>query len=135
MRPDRAGFALSLSFALGALFAPLCAHAQWGSNGIPVAALNGNQHTPVSAPDGAGGVFLAWFDDRGAFGRQIFAQRLDASGIPAWNVNGLPVRNANSTNWSLAMVADGQGGAILSWHTSPGTYDQIYAQRLDAGGN
>src|SRR6185503_5616688 len=133
MRLDQAGFALSL--AVGALLAPAFAYAQWQPNGIPVAALNENQHRPVAAPDGAGGVYLAWFDDRGPYGRQIYAQRLDASGVPMWTTDGIEIRQKPGTNWSLGIVADGQGGAILAWYTAPLAIDHIFAQRLDAAGN
>ena len=134
MRLDQAGFALSL--ALGALLAPAFAYAQWQPDGIPVAALNGNQHRPVSAPDGAGGVYLAWFDDRGPYGRQIYAQRLSASRRSRVETHGIKVRNLPGTNWELAIAADGQGGAILAWYTSPdSTQDNILAQRLDGAGN
>ena len=40
-------------------------------------------------PDGSGGMFAVWEDYRGGTGR-IYAQRLNAAGVPQWTANGIP---------------------------------------------
>jgi hypothetical protein len=134
MRLDRAGFALLL--ALFTLLHPAGADAQWGvPDGVPVSTASDFQFSPVAAPDGGGGAFLGWIDRRG-FPNQIYAQRLDASGVPAWTVNGIPVCTVpGNSHRTPAIIADGQGGAIVGWTSSPVSGDRVFVQRLDASGN
>jgi FlgD Ig-like domain len=121
--------------ACSLLFAPRAARAQWLADGTPVSTEIENQYDPAAAPDGAGGMIVTWLDNRGPYGRQIFAQRLDASGTPLWTADGVPVCLGPGSNSSPAIVSDGAGGAIIAWHGSPVADDDIFALRLDAAGN
>ncbi len=117
-----------------ALSVPCPARAQWVNDGAIVSAEAGNQYAPAAAEDGAGGVIVAWLDNRGPYSRQIFAQRLSASGLPMWAANGIPVCLGPGSNGNPHVIADGQGGAIITWHGSPVADDDILAQRIDANG-
>jgi hypothetical protein len=100
-----------------------------------VAALSGYQYSPVAAPDGAGGAFLAWLDDR-LPPTQVYAQRLDASGVPQWTVDGIPIRLAPGVSHRTpAIVADGEGGAIVACASVSSSVFKVCVQRLDAAGS
>jgi len=51
----------------------------WTADGEAICRATGHQTTPQLAPDGWGGAFIAWKDERGA-NFDIYAQRVDAAG-------------------------------------------------------
>ena len=71
--------------------------------------------------DGVGGVILGWSDANGEFR----AQRYDAGGNDAWASGGV-VLGAEAA--SIALVSDGQGGAIGVWGPT------LSAQRISSAG-
>jgi hypothetical protein len=105
---------------------------QWTSNGVAVSTAANDQMSPAIASDGAGGAVITWHDYRFDVGMcQIYAQRVNASGAPLWMANGASVGPAAGAQYSPTIVADGTGGAIITW--SDGRYAQydIFAQRVD----
>src|SRR6476661_6749745 len=70
------------------------AYAQWQPSGFPVCTAVHDQLPATLAPDGSGGAFITWSDYRtGVFG-DIYAQRLNAFGLPQWTANGVAVCTA-----------------------------------------
>jgi len=51
----------------------------WTTDGVALCTATGNQTTPAIAPDGHGGAFVAWKDERSG-AADIYAQRVDAGG-------------------------------------------------------
>ncbi len=100
--------------------------------GIPVCQAAGDQEYPACVSDAAGGAIIAWSDSRL---ETIYAQRVNASGVIQWGVSGLPVGDGGTgAIFQLPqVVADGAGGAIISWMDFDGDYD-IYAQRVNGAG-
>ncbi|HET7225340.1 MAG TPA: hypothetical protein VFK69_06450 [Candidatus Eisenbacteria bacterium] len=101
-----------------------------------------DQVNAVLAPDGAGGLFAAWEDDRNlaSTGRDIYAQHF-SSGLnnitSLWNLtNPVIVCSAAVSQVSASILPDGAGGLFLAWQDSRGGVgsDDIYAQRLNASG-
>lgn len=87
----------------------------------------GGQDNSSAVPDGTGGVIVSWEDGRtGAVG--IYAQRLDANGVPLWTANGVRLSTVAGL-WSDA-APDGAGGAFVSWIHG----GLVRVQRLDANG-
>ncbi len=90
-----------------------------------------------AASDGADGVIVTWVDTRNGLDRDVFAQRVLASGTvdPRWTPNGAHVCTAPGIQINPAIVADGYGGAIITWYDqrSVSSYD-IYAQHVTATG-
>jgi flagellar hook capping protein FlgD len=76
-----------------------------------------NKFSPAIATDGAGGAIVTWN------GGDIYAQHVLASGAidPAWPVNGRAVSTAPAFQEVPAIVADGAGGAIVTWQDDRGT--------------
>jgi hypothetical protein len=107
----------------------------WASGGVPICTANEMQHQVQIAPDGTGGVFIAWMDFRaGSFSFHIYMQRVDANGTPQWTADGIPICTAPNSRHTLHMISDGEGGAIIAWSDRRVWYD-IYAQKVDADGN
>lgn len=100
-----------------------------------------NQFDHAIVADGVGGVIVAWVEkaDGDFTDFDIWAQRLDSHGDPAWPQ---PVQLCDAPGYQgfPQMVSDGTGGAIVVWHDSRGGWDDaygyfdIYAQRISRDG-
>jgi len=123
------------AFIAGSLAAP--ALAQWprdASLNLAVCMQPNNQMWPVTVPDGAGGVFITWYDQRSA-SSDIYIQRIGPDGTFLWNASGVAVCTAAGNQTNPAISADGAGGCFLSWaDTRSGTSTDLYAQHVDANG-
>ena len=108
---------------------------QWTTDGVPLCTTAGTQEKPQIAPDGAGGAIMAWLDYRAGSGFfHIYAQRVDADGVPLWTANGVAVCTAGGPRYDPHIISDNNGGAIIVWQDRRSFYD-VYAQRIDADGN
>ena len=106
---------------------------QWTDNGMPICTATSNQNSLPIVTDGGSGAIIVWSDNRsGDYG--VFAQRVNASGVPQWTANGTPVCTETGNTWNAYSVADGSGGAILAWTDRRSANNDIYAQRLNASG-
>ncbi len=109
----------------------------WPTDGVPICTGANSQANPQLASDGAGGVIITWLDYRSST-PNIYAQRVDASGIALWTANGVPISTAVVSHFSfIQLVSDEAGGAIITWRDSRSgpDDDNIYAQRVDASGS
>ncbi len=103
------------------------------SENLPLCTALNEQHFPVLTSDGTGGAIMTWSDAR-AENRDIFAQRVSASGEMLWNADGIPVCDTPaSQSWPL-IVSDEEGGAIIVWGDTRYGNQDIYAQRIDTNG-
>ncbi|MCX5754269.1 MAG: hypothetical protein NTW97_11640, partial [Candidatus Krumholzibacteria bacterium] len=109
---------------------------QWGTNGAAVCTAANNQYGPRPASDGAGGVIIVWGDGRVTTNKDIYAQRVDASGAALWTANGVALCSSAGTQEGQCIISDGAGGAIVAWEDSRiSTFNSdIYAQRVNAAG-
>jgi len=109
---------------------------EWPAQGAIVCDAPEDQSEPVMTSDDAGGVILAWTDRRGG-DRNVYAQRLNATGIAQWEAGGIPVADATGARGQPSILPDGAGGVFIAWSDSRDaliTGDDIYAQRLTALG-
>ncbi|HDR88150.1 MAG TPA: T9SS type A sorting domain-containing protein [Bacteroidetes bacterium] len=106
---------------------------QWTAGGVAVCLSASFQESPVITSDGAGGAIIAWQDAR-AGNADIYAQRINDTGEPVWNENGIPVCSAASDQQMPRIVSDGAGGAIMVWQDLRSGNADIYAQRVNASG-
>lgn len=108
----------------------------WTLNGVAVDTTTGYQTQPSIVPDGASGAIVAWTASRG--GRsQVYAQRLDSTGVAKWTASGIPVAPTLTEETYVVMAADGSNGALLAWsdaRSTAGGYNSIYAQRITLAG-
>lgn len=105
----------------------------WPDNGLPICTAPGFQGQPQLAPDGSGGILIAWGDLSGGLVASS-AQRLDGSGqlAPGWPVNGKLIA---PTFYVGELVSDGMGGAFLAGRTLGALVDDdYYLQRFTGSG-
>ena len=114
----------------------------WQLNGSPVVTAGSPiPYDPVIAPDGAGGIVLAWRDRRDdgdpgeTYDHDVYAQRMDADGNILWGDEGVKVCTQDTIQWDPAICSDGDGGAIVVWTDWRDAEGHIYAQRIDSNGN
>ncbi len=89
---------------------------------------------PACAADGAGGAIVAWSDDR--FGDEaVFARRVKSDGTVAWKENGVRLADTAGDQTHPVVVPDGEGGAFVVWEDDRNADTDIYAQRINSGGN
>jgi len=106
----------------------------WQEGGKPVCVGNSMQLGINMEADNDGGAFIIWGDSRNP-SKDLYAQRLSASGEPLWTVNGIPVANGPGDEVQNTMLPDGQGGMMMAYtHNYVGDED-IYAKHFDANGN
>lgn len=111
--------------------------ALWTIDGVPLCTARGDQQTVRLARDGAGGLIAAWFDDRTFGSGDIYAARLDGTGLLRWGQfsNGAPVSKAADLQFEPFLCADGAGGAHVAWNDLRlHNTQQVYAQRIDEWG-
>jgi hypothetical protein len=111
----------------------------WPANGRALSTVRGDQQLPKIASDGAGGAIVSWMDGRSSItGTDIFAQHVLANGTvdPRWPANGVALCTAPSLQSLPQLVADGSGGAIVTWHDfrSNTTGPDIFAQHVTSSG-
>lgn len=108
---------------------------RWTTNGVAACTAANGQYYPALVSDGAGGAILTWYDIRNGVDYDLYAQRIDSSGVVRWTANGVVLCSAAGTQIYPTIVADGFGGAIIAWQDQrSGTFD-VYTQRIDASGN
>src|SRR3989338_7375696 len=113
------------------------AYAAWANdhtvnNAISTAAYD--QRYPTIVTDGSGGAIIVWQDSRNVFSN-IYAQRINANGNVLWTADGVAISTVASRQLYPTIVSDDSGGAIITWQDSRSSYNDIYAQRIDANGN
>ncbi|MCX5752107.1 MAG: T9SS type A sorting domain-containing protein [Candidatus Krumholzibacteria bacterium] len=106
---------------------------QWTADGVPLCTATGNQYKPTITSDDAGGAIITWYDTR-IGDSDIYAQRVNVSGVVQWTADGVPLCTATGTQYSPTVTFDGAGGAIITWYDSRSGNSDIYAQRVNASG-
>jgi len=133
-------FALLAVLALSLLRAAVSA-AAWThdpSENLQMCSTFGNHLEPTISPDGAGGAYVAWTDQRALLstGNDIYMQHITRDGTldPAWPVNGLAIVTAPGDQVSPVSIPDGAGGVIVAWADHRAATWDVYAQRVLVNG-
>ena len=106
----------------------------WGSGAVAVSTARADQIYPEIACDGAGGAIITWTDSRNPSYTDVYAQRIDPLGNLMWGADGVAVGSAAGYQSLPQIIADGAGGAVISWQDARVSGFDIYAQRYDIGG-
>jgi hypothetical protein len=106
---------------------------QWTADGVAVCAAPNDQDYPSVVRDGSGGIVIAWSDARTGV-TDIYAQRLNPTGVPQWAANGVAICAAAGIQSSPTVASDGAGGAIIAWQDARSGFGDVYAQRVNASG-
>lgn len=109
----------------------------WAANGAVISNAVNMQHEPAIISDNAGGAIMAWRDTRNdANNVDVYAQRVNSSGVAQWNAGGRSVTIAVNHQVLVRLATDGASGAIITWtDLRSGTNYDVYAQRMSAAGN
>ncbi|OOP56387.1 MAG: hypothetical protein AYP45_09255 [Candidatus Brocadia carolinensis] len=143
---DGAGGALSAwwdmrsgDFNIYAQRIDLSGSVKWENNGVAICIETGIQNRVSIINDGNYGAILVWNDNRmSPADFDVYAQRIDQSGLPLWEKNGVVVSAAPDTQCFPLLVGDGAGGAIIAWQDGrqkDKNYWDIYAQKINSGGS
>jgi hypothetical protein len=107
---------------------------QWGSGGKTITSATQDAKSKGNirvVSDGAGGWFVAWLESRAVTNTpEVYCQRLDSSGNALWTADGVQIATGVTGRTMLHLMADGVGGAWLSWIDST----TVKAMRTDGGG-
>jgi hypothetical protein len=117
---------------------------QWSPGGIVVADSLVDGYPPYIIADSKGGTILVWVDSRNGK-PDLYAQRLDSSGIKQWasggNLISKNIWNAGVPNYhgnAISTISDGSGGVLIAYQTKSSTYYaswNIVIVRLSSNGN
>jgi hypothetical protein len=107
---------------------------QWAPDGVGVCTEDFGQSYPKIVSDNAGGAIIVW-EDTYSGNSDVFAQRINSSGVVQWLASGVAVCTAAEAQYAPEIIADGNGGAIVTWEDyRTGTTMDIYAQKISAAG-
>jgi hypothetical protein len=107
---------------------------QWTANGVAICTDLGLQSAPQITTDGSGGAIIVWQDNRVFQIPEIFAQRVNASGIVQWTLDGVSLGGDAIGQSQAQLISDGAGGAIVTWKSGTTQFSNIRAQRINASG-
>jgi len=101
----------------------------WPAGGKPVCTAAQVQIALNMEPDAEGGAYIIWSDSRNP-SKDLYGQRIDASGNPVWAVNGIPIANGLGDEEQNTMLPDGQGGFVIGYTHSYVGAEDIYVKRF-----
>ena len=110
---------------------------QWMAEGAIICSASNNQLEPCIESDGTGGAIISWQDLRSGEYGDIYAQRINSSGIGQWVADGEIVCDEVFGQTNHAIHEDGSGGAIMVWldyRLMESDFYEIYVQKMDGAG-
>ena len=107
----------------------------WQNNGIPIRQGVHIEWQRTVCPGESGSMIFVWSDTR--YGsRNVFAQKVDSSGVLLWGSQGSAVTNLPGRQEDPVAITDGAGGAFIAWVDY--RFDDegdIFIQHIDNQGN
>jgi len=108
---------------------------QWTADGVALCTAAGDQFGPTFVSDGLGGAIATWTDERnGSANGDIYAQRVNGSGVVQWTTDGVALCAALNNQGGPTIASDAAGGWIVAWIDYRSTDWDIYAQRVSGSG-
>ncbi len=108
---------------------------QWTADGVALCTAANDQNNPTMVSDGAGGAIATWQDFRSGTSYDIYAQRVNAVGVPQWIADGVALCTVPNAQQHPTIASDGAGGAIAVWNDfRGGSTSDVYAQQINAAG-
>jgi len=106
------------------------------ANGMPVTTVDRNQSSHKTCPDGNGGVYLVWEDERdGGFPEvDIWIQGVTADGQLYWEDDDIPVIGAPGTQGSPVVIPNINGRVYVFWSDQVSGSIEIRGQRMNDAG-
>ncbi len=110
----------------------------WGASGVIICNSANIQQYPHIITDGINGAIITWTDYRASPDYpDIYAQRINSSGLVLWISQGVVVCNDPDVQKYSELVQDGSGGAIIGWldFRFAGAGPGYYAQEINSNGS
>ena len=109
----------------------------WTASGDLVTALTCTKFELAATPDGAGGAFLAWGDNRCQGYRNVYLGHVTSAGVTAtfWPTNGVRCAPTTQDQNLPTVTPDGQGGAFVAWEDTRNGEPDVLLQHVDIDGN
>ena len=107
---------------------------QWPAGGVALVDSGFGAGAPCVVSDDAGGAIVVWEDARDTstgIAEDIYAQRVNGSGVPQWRANGVPLCKRYGLQLAAQAVPDGAGGAWATWDDDE---QRIVVQHVSATG-
>ncbi len=109
---------------------------QWGFSGAAVCAAVGDQDNASIVPNGTGGAFISWDDERnGTTNSDVYAQNIGSDGTPSWTADGKQICGASGNQSATAISEDGANGMFVAWGDIRSGTVKAYSHRVDAAGD
>ncbi len=108
----------------------------WTSTGVAIATAASQQYPSCIVSDDSAGAIIIWTHVRADATRNLFAQRINASGTKRWDAAGVTIANLATSSQIPTAQPDKQGGVFIIWEDSRGpSYNRkYYGQYLNASG-
>jgi len=106
------------------------------STGIAVVTTASQQFPSCIISDDSGGAIIIWTHVRADGTRNLFAQRINASGSKIWTSAGVTIVNLATSSQAPTAQPDKQGGFYVLWNDSRGSSGnrKIYGQHFNSSG-
>ncbi|MCZ7556198.1 MAG: T9SS type A sorting domain-containing protein [Bacteroidia bacterium] len=92
------------------------------------------QEAPRVAPDGTGGMIVAWADYRVAAG-DIYARRVSSAGVLQWSADGVPLCTQAATQHAVDIAPRDSGGVVVAWMDYRNARGDVYTQAVNNNGS
>ena len=99
-----------------------------------VSPIEGLQGEPRAVSDGQGGLIIVWQVYENFINDDFHAQRIDSAGNTVWELNGVPICDAEGIQKNAAITSDGRGGVVAIWRDERDVFSDLYAQRIGPDG-
>lgn len=107
--------------------------AVWAADGVALCTAAGVQQGAQALPDGAGGAFVVWADQRGG-NEDIYGQRLNGNGASQWTAQGVAIISYSGHQSYPQVAPDGAGGFFVVWQDGRAATTVIFGQRVASTG-
>jgi hypothetical protein len=104
----------------------------WGGGQQVNRVSGGRLEFPAVAVDATGSAFVAWLSSNWV-NAEVYAQRLDAGGVPLWETDRRVDANQRASVQKPGAAVDENGNAYTVWQSE--NYSDIYVQYTDLTGN
>ncbi|OGU74945.1 MAG: hypothetical protein A3G43_14475 [Ignavibacteria bacterium RIFCSPLOWO2_12_FULL_56_21] len=87
--------------------------------------------------DSHGGMFVCWSEGIDYEQMELYVQRVDSSGVIAFQADGLPLTNNGTQNSNIHLISDKAGNLIVQWGSAPPVpldTGRTFIQRIDLQG-
>ena len=108
----------------------------WGSDDVAICTAENDQIEVRLTLVSSGEAVFVWVDQReeGSPLGDIYAQRVDESGLVRWPADGVAICSASGSQFSPLLRSDGAGGTFAIWGDQRSGSIGIYAQKIDPSG-